>query len=593
MFVSLFSGGLKGHRMGLSTRLTQKFVGLFILLGLTFLVHGGAVANWWCCDDTQILGHAIRYAPNEYFFVPDAWRSLVAYSLTPWLTLVYEVDLALAGIEPYWFYAHNLLVIALCGWSLQLIASEWVDPVPAFAGSVLFLIGVPITLAAHQLMVRQYLEGMLFFLLAVWLVIQGVKRDRLRWGVAAGVAFAIAASAKEIYLPLAFLVFLMPLADFRRRLAVAWPLLFVIALYVPWRRYMLGDTVGGYSPSAELGALALLESFIGQLVQAPGLLWSSPAIALSAMAIAAAMVLRLAGAGILPGSGWLLLLPILLLAPLFPLTVFPGLGPGSERYYIAIWAACSLTLGVLLGLLCRHGRWVTRILAITLFCAVAYPASLSTTLMRDAMRSSHVVHSAIGKAIATSADDVVIVTDAHTASWFNLGVLDLRGEMGMVSPPPLVVPDLSELATSASTRRRVLRFSPETGAMADITATLPDLMQAWRNGLRPDPLSVDIEFDAVTGVLRWRLSVDRPGRFVLIETGGQTPVPPTGALRTGKPPQGCFRIRFDSLEGWSVYSAPLLFELVSRTAPVRLRWRGNGEMFDRPAATGCAGAGRG
>ena len=87
------------------------------LLGLaTLALYGGSLRLWWCFDDPAILLHAWRYAPQEYFLVPKAWQALIPYSLQPWLSLSYDLDLSLFGFRPAGFYAHHLLALALCAW---------------------------------------------------------------------------------------------------------------------------------------------------------------------------------------------------------------------------------------------------------------------------------------------------------------------------------------------------------------------------------------------------------------------------------------------------------------------------------------------
>lgn len=57
-----------------------------LIVAATLVLYSRALGNWWCCDDTQILKHAVQYSPYEYFFVPAAWRALIVSSLTPWLS---------------------------------------------------------------------------------------------------------------------------------------------------------------------------------------------------------------------------------------------------------------------------------------------------------------------------------------------------------------------------------------------------------------------------------------------------------------------------------------------------------------------------
>lgn len=555
----------------------------FGLLGFTLLFHGGAVESWWCCDDSQILKHAISFSPGEYFFVPAAWRSLSSNNLTPWLTLAYDIDLALFGFTPRWFYVHNLLVIALCAYLLYLITREWLDTIPALGSAILFLTGVPMTVAAQQLMVRHYMEGMCFYLLAVWLVIRGVRRDQAGWGIGAAAAFAIAASAKEIYLPLGLLVFFLPIGVFRRRLTIAWPLLLIMGLYIPWRWYMLGEVLGGYTPQAELSLALRLHAFVSAISDVPWLLWTTPIYTLAAIGLSAFFALARHKTLDWGSIGWLFALPPLVLAPLIPLTIYPGLGAGSERYFIVIWTSIAVVMGVVLNFICKNRATWLRLVALAFFGMVLYPAWQATLKMQTSLQAVHTTYRAIGQAIADSIDNVIIV-DNHTVPWFNTGIMDLRPNFGNRSTPPLLAADIADIASSKLERRRVLRYDPTRGAMSDITQELPGIIAAWRAKLRPIHLSINIQIDPLSGVVRWELNSDTASSYAFLEQGGQISLPPKGALRATQPPRGCFRIRLDSPEGWVAYSPRLVMPTVANQ-PTTLSWQGMTDMFDQPAGS--------
>ena len=100
---------------------------------------------------------------------------MIPYSLT----LSYDIDHALFGFSPAGFYVHNPVTIAVCAWLIYLIAKQWVDSWFGFGETLLFLVGSPIAVVSLQLMVRHYTEGLLFFLLAVFLFIRGIQHDGL------------------------------------------------------------------------------------------------------------------------------------------------------------------------------------------------------------------------------------------------------------------------------------------------------------------------------------------------------------------------------------------------------------------------------
>jgi hypothetical protein len=556
----------------------------------TALLYGDSLRLWWAFDDPAILLHAWRYAPQEYFFVPSAWQALIPYSLQPWLSLSYDLDLSLFGFRPALFFAHHLLAMALCAWCLQRVAAQWVGEAWGLAAGLLFLVGTPLAMAAQQLMVRHYLEGLMFYLLGLWLLLR-----RLRGGSAvnmalSGLAFAVAASAKEIFLPLGLLPFVLPLADWRLRLRAAWPWALVMTLYVPWRYHMLGQLLGGYVPQGGTAGLNL-----GELWQAfagvPALLWAWPAVGLAAALALLALAwpwLRAHGRAMLP---WLLPLPALLLLPLLPLVRFPGIGAGSERYFMAPWAVLAVLAALLLGLAWR--RWpggAVRALLLALYCALLLPAWQLSRNTAAQLAPLQAAHKALGMALVHGQPGDVIQGTPGVSTWFIQGLLDLRGPMGQSGPAPRLAADESDLAGADLAGARVLRYDPASAAMQDVTAQQAAQLQAWRQRLRPDlAFSVATAYDGRLNAIRWQLSAPVPGSFAFLSQGGALALPAQGAIRRDTAPTGCFRIRFQTADGSLAYSPLLQWPVVATGADAQVTWQGVGDRFNGPPAA-CAAA---
>ncbi|MBK6592257.1 MAG: hypothetical protein IPG23_05690 [Burkholderiales bacterium] len=233
-------------------RSTER-LGFAALLGFAVLVialYGGAFQHGWAYDDSQILKHAAKYSPWEYFFIPAAWKALVPFYLTPWLSLAYDVDLSLFGLNPWGFYGHNLLVLAGCGAALFLLLRRWLTDGLAMMTSVLMLLGTPMATASQQLMVRHYTEGLLFFLVGLLCFLRSLKASDTvgRWMVAGALCFCIAVFSKELFVPLGLLPLVMPADKFSMRWKRWWPWAVIFVLYWPWRTYMLGSAIGGGHP---------------------------------------------------------------------------------------------------------------------------------------------------------------------------------------------------------------------------------------------------------------------------------------------------------------------------------------------------------
>ncbi len=537
---------------------------------LTIALYGRVVGWDWCCDDTQILLHALEYSPWQYFAVPEAWRALVPFSLTPWLSLSYDLDHTLFGAWPAAFYARQLMSLALSAWMIHLLARPWTGPLPAAAGAILFLVGVPVAHASHTLMVRHYIEGLFAFLLALWLLQRRLQGGRAWLVAAAALSFAVAASAKEVYLPLGLLVLVLPVGRWPERLRAGWPVLLVMLLYVPWRTYMLGTVIGGYTPIQDLQG-SLLQG-VRQLAGLWALTSSQP-------------LLSLLVTGLLAGAAWWraglrLQAPVLhllglalLMAPLVPLALQSAVGPGMERLLIAPWAALSLATAFWL-----HRSSVGAPHWAAAACAVlaAALALAAWPLSRHELRKAAPAHREYGAhfRLLTSGEgrDALLVS-TWLAPHFVHGALDLRRHLGRHGPAPALLADESELAGPESGARTLWRYDTGLGRLVDASDDLPARLAAWRDKLRVLPLQVRMNWDAPSRVVRWQLGPPQEASFALLAPSKQVALPSTGAIFIDKP-LPCFRIRRDANDGTVSYS-PWLRLRMDRAESAQLEWQGS------------------
>ena len=237
----------------MNRRRIGALVGL-ILISLAF--HGSALRGWWLSDDPQVLIQAVRDSPREYFFVPEAWRYLSSSNFTPLVTLSFEADLAVGGLDPRPFYLHQFLALTLCAVLLYFYLVPWTGDIAALAGALLFLVSPQAILSARMLMVRHYVEGLALALIALLLWRRG-RAGGVVSTLLAAVAYLLAMLAKEVYatLPL-FMLFESSAAQepgqrLARRIA---PVTLAAAGYVIWRMAILGS-MGGYGREVSFGGM--------------------------------------------------------------------------------------------------------------------------------------------------------------------------------------------------------------------------------------------------------------------------------------------------------------------------------------------------
>lgn len=561
---------------------------IYIFLGLifaTFIIHGGAMDNWWSHDDTQILKHAFQFSPYQYFFIPEDWRALIPFSFTPLLTLSYDLDLALFGFEPRGFYIHNLLIIGLCAYLFYLIAGQWLKPGFAVGGALLFLIGPPIVLAAQQLMVRHYIEGLLFYLLSFFLILKGLRAGNTQWhGGLAGFTFAMAAAAKEIYVPLGFIAFLLPIGNLRDRLSAGWPILLVMALYAPWRWFMLGDPIGGYTPIEALPSVSP-SSMLSQFIQIPDLLFTNFGV------LTAGMIFFYGYYRLIQDRQWYvlavtLIICILLAMPLLPLAATSSLV--TERYFIAIWAAVVMGLSVILNNASQ--KKYLRIVSFFLFGILFISAYQKSYTLSLTLQEEQIVYFSQGKKILNSSDNDIIILFEDILSHYSFGLMELRKAMNKDSPGPLLVSDESQIYNVELADRNIWRFDAQKKEMVNISEKTRSLIQAWQEGLKPLPLEINVRYDLNQRTISWDFKSPNAGSFFYISPSKQKQqVGHQGTVRMESPPSGCFRIRFNAFNGGIAYTPLLsLFQPINHEDGLELSWEGTGDLFENQEEVDCA-----
>ena len=352
-----------------ATRWTAACFGIAIALATAvFALHGSALDAYWRYDDGAHLSTAARYSPWQYFFLPELVQGVSGGAhITPWNIFFYDVNLSLFGLRPAPFYAHQLLVIWLAAIATFALLRLWIASLPALIGALLFLIGAPTTYVAQQLMTGHYAAGLLFSLCALYAYVVALRAESWRWAAAATLFYALAVNCKEIYVPLIGILPFLPDRDWRTRLKFASPLLLAGVAYAGWRVIVLGSLIGGYRPNAATYDIVQVASGLAKLPQMP---FTHSAIGTAALiGVVLALLWALKNRRI--NAGLLLVSALLLVAPLAPLTVFPGIF-NPDRYLFFIWWAISSLVAVLVaqGDNSRR-RWALGLCVLLVFSAAA------------------------------------------------------------------------------------------------------------------------------------------------------------------------------------------------------------------------------
>lgn len=548
------------------------------LLALPLLLYRQALGLWWMEDDFFQLRYALDHGPLAYGLDPEVWRRLPNRVLSPLLFVSYDLDLALFGLEPAAFYAHQLVSIGLAGAALFLVLRFWLPRAWALLGGGVFLLGPPVASLAPLLMVRHYPEAIGLGAAAAGAWVLAVRRGRWEWSGLSTLLYLAASAAKEIAVPLPFFLALLPEGGRRRRLRYLVPHAVALAVYAGYRLRMLGTPLGGYgfaTTPADWPRLALtLPWKVGrELAAGGGWGWAALAVLLVPVLV---LVFRSRRAALLLAAGF-----ALALGPVLPVSV--AIEP---RFALGAWLVVAAALPFGLRALVRRSRKdereersagrspATALPAVLAFAAALLLYAAAWTGVRggagyldraermsaeyrgfldlgpDALLRHPLGPPASMEELRRFARDVLDHPPFgdRFGDWF-YDDLYLCGPDGEPDPPP----------------GPIHGFDPRTGRLADVTREIPALARSYCTAIRWDaPLEAELRPEP-GGVLAWELGPYEEGRYAFVLDHGR--------LRYDLPREGAFhlrglraitlRVRYEDPEGWVTYSPEIEVDLAN------------------------------
>lgn len=527
---------------------------LAALLGLAgALVYRRALGLWLTYDDFFHLHYLYTTTPAEYLLDPEVWQRLPFKMITPLLFLSFDLDLALFGLDARAFLVHQLVSFGLCAAALYLVLRLWLPRGWSAFATLLFVLG-PVTVEiAPLLMVRHYVETVLLCLIAAGLYVLAVRGRGMGLAIASAVLYLLAMLAKEIAVPLVFLLPLIPEGAFRRRLVLAVPHAAAFVLYLAYRVHMLGTLAGGYGWLVDPSDLPRLALLLPAKVGAE--LLGRPSAASWAMLLA-----LLAGLGIvlLKGRAAALLVAAAVLLALLP--VLPVSTEMVPRYALPAWMVLVL----------------------------AFPFAVRGVRLAGP-----------GLAVIAAAGVLLAHLDAREATFARVERMSAENraflEMGpgdfLRTPlsPPATMGELAWLKTDLLKKRpgagwfyddlyvcvnpalgRVWTWDPASRRVEDMTVSLPRLRRRHCDAIREQaPLTV--EMHAAGRTLHWALGPYREGAwsFVLGDGIQAFSMPANGGFQLRRAGALSLRVKYRSPEGWTTYSPELKMDF---TRDPSFRW---------------------
>lgn len=520
------------------------------LAALGWAVYHRALGLWLTFDDFFHLHYLYTTTPGEYLLVPEVWQRLPFKMITPLLFLSFDLDLAIFGLDARGFLLHQLAAFGLCMAALYLVLRLWLPRSWSAFTTALFGLGPVTASIAPLLMVRHYVETTLLSLIAVGLYVLALRRSG-RGAVASALFYLLAMLAKEIAVPLIFLLLLLPEGGPRRRLSLAIPHAAALLLYVAYRFYMLGTFGGGYGWVVDTLDIPRLALHLPGKIGAELLGHPSPASWAMLGALLAGLL-----AAVLKGRAAALLIGVSVLLALLP--ILPVSTEMVPRYALPAW----------------------------LVVVLAFPFGVRTLLDRGGT----VRLAGIGIALIAAAGTLFAHLDAREATFARLDRMSAEGRafLGMGPgellrnplSPPATMGELTWLKTDILKKQagsgwfyddlflcenpqpgRVWGWNPGDRRVEEMTPNLSALRRRHCSSIREGaPLTIEIH--AVGRTLHWTLGPYQEGRYTFVLGNGiqAFDMPAVGGFQLRQAGALSLRLKYQSPEGWTTYSPELAMD---------------------------------
>ena len=524
----------------------------------TWSLYGRVLRLWWTNDDFYAL-HMLRgRSLGEAFLSLSVWRQ--SRMFTPLLMLSFDADLRAFGLRPEWFYAHQLLALAAAAAAVAAALRLWLPWAPAVLASLLFLAGVPTIGWAQELLVRHYAEGLILAAFATRLFVLSVRRRRPALAAASALLYLGAMLEKEVYVPLAVFLLVLPEGDLRTRLRRLSPHAVVLGAYLAARYAVIGALGGGYGwtvRAAELpGLIASLPANLLRQFAGGTAFWN--ALLLAALAAGIAAALRDGGRR---AAGLLLAALVLSVAPIVPVSK-----AFQPRYAALAWLAVVVAFAFGCAALLRAGARARRA-GVALGVTACLAAGAVHARAREAPYAAAERMSAEGRFFLDMKEGDWLRRPAIPAAamnelrWLKEDALGLARGAGWFA-------DDFYLCDHGSGISHLYEYRDRGRAVVDATAELPPQRARYCGSIRDAPL--EAAFSYAGGDFSWELGPYASGRYAIVYGDGLQRF--EVARRDGYRHHASvftLRISYESPEGWRTFSPDIPLDF--RASP-RIHW---------------------
>jgi hypothetical protein len=548
------------------------------LLFFTALMHGDVIHAYWRLHDGDLLLFALQYQPLDYFFSPDTIARQSTH-LTPWNVLFYDINLFLFGISPRGHYLHMMFLLWVSSALTYMLLRMKFCKSCSFFAAMLFLAGLPTVEAVQQLMSGHYLTGLIFTQLAIFLYLRALEKNNNQFlAIAGGFFYLLATACKEIYVPLFIVLFFI---NFKHNFKALWPFLLVAILYVLWRFFAVDTFIGGYTPDLNtLNPLQIAREFLSIPFILFGRQWYSfIVIVLLSLLLLHTLIKKELSFSLLIVS------VIAVLLPLLPLTIYPGLDSGNNRYFYLLWWGISVLTAIMLShYTTKRGQFFSLLVGVFILGAtVSYAAQYKNNYLIHFLTYGEQHYHFVTAGPDSKADDkgvVFLLVEGKLSNYWKkvlkamLKAHELENKSSDRKVKIVDLPELYELIKH-NKNSAVYQYHLKNKKIEKINHLLPVKFNRLRRHFVKDvDLSIKLFFDSEK--LKWELTPRLQGSYkiyfkhvsghlnvVTVNSEGVIPYPSGARIN--------FYVVYFSPQGWITASPVLSFDSLQSPA---FQWQG-------------------
>jgi len=241
-------------------RSKKEFLYLGSILFILIIINYEVLDTWFIIDDTANI-FCSSFDTIKLLFDRDTYLFFNQLFFTPLLPISFKIDWYLFRLNPIGYHLHNLIAAFLGCIFFYKIQRLYLSPLFSWLGTILLSISLPITFDIGWITRKHYLWGFSFALMALYLLKRWEVNRKNYLLFFSLIGALLSFLFKEAYAFLPAIIFIVSSGSLKERAKKTIPYIFILAIYIFWRVYMLGG-LGGYPGSTDKSFLFLLNKFL-------------------------------------------------------------------------------------------------------------------------------------------------------------------------------------------------------------------------------------------------------------------------------------------------------------------------------------------